>query len=152
VITLQHEMTYRFKVRGPMPATEGSPRGARQYWEMSEGTLTGDRIRASLAMPGGDWHLIGTDRFGRPDVRAQFITDDGAAILLHYVGLVERTAKFNQAAESGQATGWGDQYMRMFMSFDTGSERYAWLNQHVFLARGRLAGPGEIEYEIYRVL
>jgi hypothetical protein len=39
----------------------------------------------------------------------------------------------------------------MFMTFDTGSERYAWLNQHLFIARGRLVGPGEIEYEIYRV-
>ena len=30
--------------------------------------------------------------------------------------------------------------MRMFMTFDTGAERYAWL-----------AGPNEIEYEIYTV-
>jgi hypothetical protein len=152
VLALQYEMTYRFKVRGPLPTTDGSPRGARQYWEMTEGTLRGDRINATIAMPGGDWHAVSSDRFGRPDVRVQFVTEDGASILLHYTGLVERTDAFNQAADSGDSTGWDDQYMRMIMTFDTGVERYAWLNQHLFLARGRLAGPAEIEYEIYRVL
>jgi hypothetical protein len=152
MVTLQYEMSYRFRVRGPLASTDGSPRGARQYWEMTEGTLTGDRIQATIAMPGGDWNVVGTDRFGRPDVRVQFVTEDGAVILLHYTGLVERTSTFNRAAEAGTPTGWADQYMRMSMAFDTGSERYAWLNQHLFLARGRLTGPGEIEYEIYRVL
>jgi hypothetical protein len=152
MLTLRYEMSYRFRVRGPLPSTSGSPRGARQYWEMTEGTLIGDRIRATIAMPGGDWNIVGSDRFGRPDVRVQLATDDGAVILLNYTGLVERTTTFNNAAEVGEATGWEDQYMRMFMTFDTGAERYAWLNQHLFLARGRLAGPAEIEYEIYRVL
>ena len=53
MIGLQHEMTYRLRVRGPMTPTRGSPRGERQYWEMAEGTLTGDRINARIAMPGG---------------------------------------------------------------------------------------------------
>jgi hypothetical protein len=149
--TLHHEMIYRFRVRGPLAATQGSPRGARQYWEMTEGTLTGKRILAKIAMPGGDWHVIGTDRFGRPDVRVQFETEDGAVLLLHYIGLVERTDAFNKAAESGGATDWGDQYMRMAMTFDTGDTRYAWLNESLFIAEGRLAGPQEIEYAIYRV-
>ena len=119
---------------------------------MTEGTLRGNRIRATIAMPGGDWHIVGSDRFGRPDVRVQFLTEDGASVLLHYTGLVERTAIFNRAAESGGSTGFDDQYMRMFMTFDTGAEQYAWLNEHLFVARGWLAGPAEIEYEISRVL
>jgi hypothetical protein len=53
MMTLEHELTYRLKVRGPLGTTEGSPIGARQYWEMSEATLTGPRINAKLGMPGG---------------------------------------------------------------------------------------------------
>jgi hypothetical protein len=41
--------------------------------------------------------------------------------------------------------------MRMVMSFDTGAEKYAWLNKSLFIAEGRLAGPAEIEYAIYRI-
>ena len=103
-------------------------------------------------MPGGDWMAVSTDRFNRPNVRVQFITDDGAVVLLHYTGLVERSEAFAKAAEHGNETAWGDQYMRMAMQFDTGAQKYAWLNQSLFIAEGRLAGPKEIEYRIYRVL
>jgi Protein of unknown function (DUF3237) len=148
---LEFEMTYRLKVKGPLPATDGSPRGPRQYWEMAEGTLTGERINAKIAMPGGDWMNVGADGFWRPDVRVQFVTDDDAVILLHYTGLVEQTEAFAAAAEDGRETGWADQYMRMALTFDTGAERYAWLNRSLFVAQGRLAGSGELEYAIYRV-
>ena len=152
MIQLHHAMTYRLKVTGPLAATEGSPGGTREYWEMTEGVLTGERIKARIAMPGGDWMTVGTDRFNRPDVRVQFITDDGAVVLLHYTGLVERSEAFAKAAGQGGETAWGDQYMRMAMRFDTGHEKYAWLNESLFIAEGRLAGPKEIEYRIYRVL
>jgi len=148
---LKHEMTYRFRVTGPLTATEGSPTGTREYWEMSEGTLTGARIKAKIAMPGGDWMLVGADRFARPEVRVQLITEDGAIILLHYTGLVERTVAFREAAEEDRETKWTDQYMRMHMRFETGADNYCWLNESIFIAEGRLAGPKEIEYRIYRV-
>jgi hypothetical protein len=41
--------------------------------------------------------------------------------------------------------------MRMAMFFDTGAVKYAWLNRHLFIAEGRLSGPKEVEYRIYRV-
>jgi hypothetical protein len=148
---LEFEMTYQLRVRGPMAATHGSPIGECIYWEMSEGTLDGPRIKARIAMPGGDWYRPGADGFGRPDVRAQFITYDGAVILLHYTGLVQMNDAFTQAAETGSATRFEDHYMRMAMHFDTGAPRYAWLNQHLFVAEGRLTGRDQIEYRIYRV-
>ena len=82
---------------------------------MWSGTLTGEGVNARLAMPGGDWMTVSTDHFGRPDVRVQFETDDGALILLHYAGLVERSDAFLAAAESDQGTDWDDQYMRFAM-------------------------------------
>ena len=41
--------------------------------------------------------------------------------------------------------------MRMAMRFDTGAERYRWLNTSLFVAGGRLLGTGHIEYEVWRV-
>lgn len=151
MMTLEHEMTYRLKTRGPLGTTDGSPIGARQYWEMSEATLTGPRINAKLGMPGGDWMVYGADGFGRPNVRMQFLTDDDALILLHYTGLVERSPAFTAAASAGGETAWSDHYMRMALTFDCGAKRYTWLNQHLFVAKGRLAGPNAIEYEVYRL-
>ena len=152
MIGLQHEMTYRLRVRGPMTPTRGSPRGERQTgkWRKERSPATGS-TRASPC-PVGDWYSPGADGFGRPDVRVQLVTDDDAVILLHYTGLVEVTEAFAKAAEAGKPTRFEDQYMRMAMTFDTGAEQYAWLNQRLYLAEGRLAGKDEIEYGVYCVV
>jgi hypothetical protein len=151
MLKLVEEMIYRLTVRGPLGATAGSPLGERQYWEMASGTLEGPRIRAKVGMPGGDWMGVSPDGFWRPDVRLQFVTDDGALVLLHYTGLVQQSEAFIRAANDGAATDWGDVSMRMAMRFDTGAARYAWLNQSLFLAEGRLAGRNALEYRVYRV-
>jgi hypothetical protein len=149
--SLEHEMTYRIRVRGPAKATAGSPLGERQYWEMSDGELSGPRINARLAMPGDDCYRVGADGFGRPDVHVAFKTDDGETVMLRYEGLVQMNETFRRAAESDATTRFEDQYIRMAMFFDTGAARYAWLNQALFVAEGRLSGPKEVEYRIYRV-
>ena len=152
MINLEHVMTYRFSIRGPLSSTEGSPHGTREYWEMSEGTLAGPGLTASIAMPGGDWYSASPDGYGRPDVRVQLVTDDGALILMHYTGLVEQTEAFVRAASNDEPTSWDDQYMRFAVTFDTGAERYRWLNQNLFVARGHILGTTQLKYEIYRVV
>lgn len=151
MLQLEQVLTYRLSVRGPLGSTDGSPRGAREYYEMSGGTLTGPDLRASIVMPGGDWFSVSPDGFGRPDVRVAFQSDDGALILMQYTGLVERNDAFLRAAAEDHETSFDDHYMRMVVTFDTGAERYAWLTRSLFLARGRLLGTSELEYEIYRV-
>jgi hypothetical protein len=70
---------------------------------------------------------------------------------MHYTGLVEQTDMFKAAAEANRETRWEDQYMRLALRFEAGAEKYRWLNQSLFIARGRLLGTGHIEYEVYRV-
>jgi hypothetical protein len=151
MIKLEHEMDFVLNVSGPVSATAGSPLGERIYWEMTDGLLSGPRISARMAMPGGDWSRVGSDGFWRPDVRLQLRSHDDALILLQYFGLVQQTEKFKRASEIGLPTQFPDQYMRMLFRFDTGAEKYLWLNQHLFLAEGRLGGPKQIEYSVYRV-
>jgi hypothetical protein len=148
---LELAMTYRCTTRGPVeiPARDGS--GSRQIWEVSEATLEGDRIQAELAAPGTDWMHASSDGFWRPDVRVVFATRDGAALTLHYTGLVEQTDAFIAAASEDRETGWDDQYMRMVLHFETGDERYQWLMQSLFIAKGRIVGTGRVEYAVFRV-
>jgi Protein of unknown function (DUF3237) len=151
VISLVPEMTYRVTTTEPLPPTDGSPVGPRQYWQVSEAELAGPRIEARLAATGVDWMAVGADGFWRPDVRVQFRTADGAVVFMHYTGLVEQSAAFTAAAEADRSTGWDDQYMRLAIRFDTGAGRYAWLNTSLFVAAGRLLGTGRIEYDVHRV-
>src|SRR5438874_806738 len=146
---VEFEMIYRLRVRGPMDARLARRR-APLLGDERRGR-EGPRIKARIAMPGGDWYRPGADGFGRPDVRVQFITDDDAVILLHYTGLVQMNDAFTKSAKAGNATRFEDHYMRMAMCFDVGEPKYAWLNQHLFVAEGRLTGKDQIEYHVYRV-
>jgi hypothetical protein len=152
MIDLEYEMTYRLEVTGPLVSTDGSsadPR--RQFWVMQSATLEGSRVHAKTPLPGIDWFSPYGDGFGRPHVRLPFQTDDGAVLLMEYRGIVQATEPFTAAVRDNGSTEWHEQYMRMAMTFDTTSDKYRWLTQHLFMARGRLLGAKLLEYEIYRV-
>jgi hypothetical protein len=152
MIELERVMTYLLEVRGPARGTDGSTDNPRRiYWEMSKATLEGPAIRATSAMAGIDWFTPHPDGYGRPHVRLPFVTEDGALVLLEYHGIVHASDAFRQAVERDTPTAWSDQYMRMALTFDTTAPRYAWLTQHLFIARGRLRGAMSIEYEVYKL-
>jgi hypothetical protein len=151
MLSLEPEMTYRVRTTNPLDTTYGSPLMPMQYWQVSEATLSGPRIEATLAATGCDWMRVSPDGFWRPDVRAQFLTTDGVVIFMHYTDLVEQTEAFKRAAEADRETDWGEQYMRLSIRFDTGAQDYQWLNTSLFVAAGRLLGTGRIEYAVYRV-
>lgn len=152
MIRLEYEMTYQETIEGPLPSTKGSPLGERLCWKIAAGTLAGPRINAKIVMPGIDWIRIGADGIRRQDLRAQLATDDGETVLFYYsIGLIRPTETFLDALATGKETTWSDQYMRMVPEFIVGGKKYAWLNESIFVAEGRLAGPKEIEYLIYRI-
>jgi Protein of unknown function (DUF3237) len=151
MIALSPEMTYTVRTSRPSEPTAGAPLGTRQYWQVTEASLVGERIRADLFATGMDWMAVSVDGFWRPHVHVQFKTDDGAFIFMEYHGLVEQTEAFKRAAEADRETDWLDQYMRLAIRFDTGAENYRWLNTSLFVAAGRLLGTGRIEYAVYRV-
>jgi len=153
MIQFEYEMTYRETIEGPLSTTKGSPFGERLCWKIVAATLIGSRINATLAMPGMDWMRLGVDGIRRQDLRVPLTTEDGVTILFHYeAGLIRSTEIFLQALADGSETKMSDQYMRAIPEFIVGDKKYAWLNQYLFVAEGRLAGPKVIEYAIYRVL
>ena len=147
-MNLEFAFTLSATIKVPVNVGAG-PFGERQYFEVTGGTIDG-KLNGKLLTGGGDWLLIGTDGFARLDVRAQLVTDDGAFIYMNYFGLLELSEKVGQALASGGTTDYSDQYLRTTPRFETGDPRYAWLNQSIYVAEGRL-NAGVLEYTIYRV-
>ena len=151
MLELEYEMTFAERLEGPLGPTTGSP--SRLCWKIADARLAGPRISARLAMPGTDWIRLDGNGIRRQDQRTQFLTDDGTLILMRYdVGLIRGDEGFSRALEDGAETRFADQYMCMTPQFDVSNDSYAWLTQSLFIARGRLAGPNRIEYELYRVV
>jgi hypothetical protein len=81
MIELQYGMTYEETIAGPLGSTSGSPLGERLCGKVVTARLHGERIDATLAMPGVDLMRVSPDGLRRPDLRAELLTDDGELIL-----------------------------------------------------------------------
>lgn len=148
---LELEFTFEATMATPTLAAGHGPYGLRAIASVGGGWVKGDRISGTLVGAGADWVLFGPDGFGRLDVRAQIQTDDGAVLYMTYLGLLEMNEKVRAAlAGHRQGTDFADQYFRTTPRLETGDPRYAWVNQTIFVGRGRMA-PGSVVYEVYRV-
>ena len=148
-MNLEYEFTYHATLKEPVVVGQG-PYGTRLVYEVTGGSFEGARLRGKVLTGGADWLLVGPDGWGRLDVRAQFLTDDGAAIYLVYYGVLEMNEAVQRATTEGSGTDYGDQYFRTHPRFETGDPRYSWLNQTLFVAEGRVL-PHAVEYNVYRV-
>jgi len=152
-MSLECKSEFSFNVSLKPPVDFGAgPLGQRIYFEVTDGVATGERFNARAVGGAGDWVVVGPDGYGRIDVRLQFETDDGAHVYVQYFGLLEINQVVGQAMATGAGTSYEDQYFRTTPRFETGDPRYAWMNQGVFVARGRLREGGGVEYEVSRVL
>jgi hypothetical protein len=149
-MNFEYEFSYTADLKEALQIGAG-PYGNRVFYEVTGGKAEGKRLKGKLLSGGGDWILVGPDGLGRLDVRAQILTDDGAAIYVQYGGILEMNEKVAQAVAEGGSTDYGDQYFRTSPRLECGDPRYAWVNQSVFVAEGRVL-PHAVEYKVYRVV
>jgi hypothetical protein len=147
---LEHAFDYVARLKPPVWFGEG-PSGTRMFREIAGGTVEGPLLRGEVLSGGGDWATIGADGFLRLDVRAQMRTGDGAHVYVQYDGVLELNEPVVTADSSdGGETAFDDQYWRTAPRFETGDERYVWLTQATFVARGRIHPEG-VAYEVFVV-
>ncbi len=150
-LELKQEFSFWVSLKPPLDFGAG-PLGPRIYFEVTGGEATGDRFNARAVGGAGDWIVVGSDGFGRIDVRLQFETHDNAHVYVQYFGLLELNEAVTQAMSTGAGTKYEDQYFRTTPRLETGDSRYAWVNQSVFAATGRVREGGGVEYNVYRLV
>ena len=133
-VPVEFLFTMMANLSAPMVAGAG-PKGTRVIIGVTGGSVKGPKVNGELLPPGGDWVHAGADGTLTLDVRALIKTDDGAIILMTYAGKGVNGA------------------IRTAPTFETGDERYAWLNGVQAVATGAIVDAGAaVEYEVYRVL
>ena len=117
----------------------GTPAGTRVIYEISDYRFDGPRLRArQRGVAAADWLVVGPEGTATLDVRATLETHDGAIVLLQYGGRVDATR------------GLGGGAIYAAMRFDTGDERWAWLNRLQAVAKGCLDGS-LLTYDVYEL-
>ena len=119
----------------------GTPAGMRMIAEVQEFVVEGDRLRGRLrGHAAADWLTASAELVGTADVRALIETDDGALVYTWYHGRVDLSKPVGSAP------------IYTAPLYETGDERYTWLNTIQAVAKGTLSEDARtLTYEIYEV-
>ena len=129
-----------------------TPLGNRRIAEVSGGSFEGPKLRGRiLPAAGGDWLVIRNDGVLQLDVRITLETDDGALIYMTYRGVRHGPDDVISRLNAGEDVDPSEFYFRTAPFFETGTEKYAWLNSIVCVAKGSRA-PGGVAYRVFEVL
>ena len=116
-----------------------------------EGRFEGPKLSGTLVTGGNDLRLTRFDGAFHPDVRALLRTDDGHHVQMTYEGIRSGPEEVWDRVERGEDVDPSEYYFRIVARFETGSEKYDWLNRILAFGSGvRL--PGGPVYDIYQVL
>ena len=143
-------MELEAELRAPLAVGRG-PYGTRQIFEVVGGTFEGPKLRGKLLPCGGDWFLVSDDGVGRLDVRATLQTHDDALIYATYGGVLELNDRVVAATSGQREAEYGDGSFFTQPRFETGDERYAWINRVVALGEGKV-GLNRVAYRIHRAV
>jgi hypothetical protein len=149
---LSGELLYRMTLEVETPLDLGAtPHGHRLVFGFKGGRFEGPRLKGEVLVTGGDWLLDRPDGAMELDVRRTLRTDDGHLIYAYYRGLLVAEPPARARLERGEAVAAADMYFRATPVFETGSEKYGWLNRIVSVAIGE-ATPTGVVLTAYRVL
>lgn len=130
--------TIDIALRDPQVMVGQGPAGFRVVAEVASATVEGDRLRGtSTGSSGADWLTL-VDGIATIDVRMTVETHDGALVLITYRG------------RSDFREGPGAHPIYSAPLFETGDERYAWLNLVQAVAKGTFEGS-HVRYEVAEV-
>ena len=128
----------------------GAPLGSRRIDVFREGRFSGRAFEATM-VAGSDALLFRADGIVQPDVRLVLRTDDGETVFVHYRGLRHGPADVMQRIARGEVVPHDSYYLRTSVFFETGAERYRWLNGVLAVGVGHRE-PGGVVYEIHEIL
>jgi hypothetical protein len=150
-ITTEKLFTLKLDVATPLTLVGDTPNGNRRIARINGGEFTGENLQGTVHSGGGDWLLMRPDGVLTLDVRVTLETSDGALIFMTYRGLRHGPDAVMERLNSGQEVDPSEYYFRITPSFETGDNRYAWLNQLVAVGTGHRLPEGPV-YDIYKVL
>ncbi|HUR09373.1 MAG TPA: DUF3237 domain-containing protein [Nonomuraea sp.] len=147
-VTVEHLCD--FAIRFQTMQTFSTPVATRMIAVVERGTVEGPRLRGEFLPGGGDWITVGSDRVARLDVRATIRTHDDELVFVTVTGRATLSDEALGRLLAGETVGWNEMHARSMPLFETGAERYSWLNSTVAIAVNELS-LDHVEYRVYSI-
>lgn len=148
------EFLYRMVVHCDHPIEVGDAgKGMKRIIPITGGRFEGPLMSGIVLPLGADWNSTNPTNRGEKavDTRYALKTNDGAIISLYTHGLSKRSEELVRKREEGKPIDPADYYFRQHLFFETGHNRYQWLNSLVafgIVLSKYTGGPGVI-YDAY---
>ena len=113
-----------------------TPLGRRRIIPITGGSFRGERLAGRVLPGGADWQFIRPDGVAELDARYTLETEDRALIYVRNFGYRHGPAEVIQRLAAGEPVDPALYYMRTTPRFETGAERYQWLNRIICVATG----------------
>jgi uncharacterized protein DUF3237 len=141
--TLRGELLYRMSLEVAPPLDLGAtPQGRRLLFPFKGGRFAGPDLSGEVLTTGGDWLIDRADGAMVLDVRRTLRTDDGHLIYAFYRGLLVAAPAVRQKMERGEPVAADEMYFRTTPVFETGSDKYGWLNRIISVGIGQVTATG----------
>ena len=127
-----------------------TPHGRRRVIAITGGSFRGEKLAGRVLPGGADWQVIRADGVAELDARYTLETDDRALIYVRNFGYRHGPAEVLQRLAAGEAVDPSLYYMRTTPRFETGAERYRWLNRLICVATGARRASA-VELDVYEV-
>ena len=127
-----------------------SPLGRRRIIPITGGSFRGEKLAGRVLPGGADWQVIRADGVAELDARYTLETDDRALIYVRNFGYRHGPTEVLQRLAAGEPVDPSLYYMRTTPRFETGAERYKWLNRIICVATGARR-KSAVELEVFEV-
>jgi hypothetical protein len=131
-VTPKLERLFRAVVEIAEPISVGmTPLGERRIIPITGGHFEGERLAGAVLPGGGDWQLVRADGSALLEARYTLRTQDGAFVYVRNLGVRSGPPEVLARLKAGEPVEPASYYFRTTPTFETGSPRYAWLNDLV---------------------
>ena len=149
-VQTKYVFSLAIKVGAPIVAGDIG-HGVRRVIPILGGEVFGDGIKGTIFPVGADFQVIRPNGFTELEAKYAFELDDGAIVYIENIGirfgpkgLLDRIAK-EEIVDPASI------YFRSVPKFETGSEKYRWLMENLFIGVGA-RHPDRVEIDVHQVL
>jgi Protein of unknown function (DUF3237) len=152
IIPLRSELLFTLTGRVSSPQEIGTvPSGYRRIIPIEGGAFEGPKLRGRVLPGDSDCMLVRPDGVAQIDVRTTLETDDGDLIFMRYGGFRHGPKDVMDRLARGDAVEPTEYYFRITPLFETGSQKYMWLNRIITIGTGHRLANGPVYY-VYEIL
>ena len=125
--------------------------GVRRIIPVIGGEVRGARINGNVCAFGADYQIIRPSELIELEAKYAFETDDGAVVYVENKGIRFGPIDLLQKLKRGEQVDPKLIYFRTVPKFETGSEKYRWLMENLFIGSAA-RHPDRVVLDVHQVL